>query len=236
MFRWLQFSVSLHKFERFDYRRVLPVRHCGCHAVFVQNKASARTMISKVSGANMMTAMAQRLELIKNSIKTIPDYPKPGIFFRDITSLLESPQAFAATIDLLVDHYRHRNLTKVVGTEARGFLFGAPVALALGLGFVPVRKPGKLPRAVLTESYELEYGVDRLEIHQDAIAPGDRVLVIDDLLATGGTIEATIKLIRRLGGEVKDAAFVINLADLGGEARLERMGVDSYSLVGFPGH
>jgi len=184
----------------------------------------------------MMTAMAQRLELIKNSIKTIPDYPKPGIFFRDITSLLESPQAFAATIDLLVDHYRHRNLTKVVGTEARGFLFGAPVALALGLGFVPVRKPGKLPRAVLTESYELEYGVDRLEIHQDAIAPGDRVLVIDDLLATGGTIEATIKLIRRLGGEVKDAAFVINLADLGGEARLERMGVDSYSLVGFPGH
>lgn len=183
-----------------------------------------------------MTATAEQLALIKRSIKTIPDYPKPGIFFRDITSLLENPQAYAASIELLVDHYRHHGLTKVVGTEARGFLFGAPVALALGLGFVPVRKPGKLPRAVLSESYELEYGVDKLEIHQDAIAPGDRVLVVDDLLATGGTIEATIKLIRRLGGEVKDAAFIINLADLGGEERLERMAVDSYSLVGFPGH
>lgn len=183
-----------------------------------------------------MTAMAEQLALIKNSIKTIPDYPKPGIYFRDVTSLLEDPQAYAASIELMAAHYRDFPLTKIVGTEARGFLFGAPVALALGLGFVPVRKPGKLPRAVLSESYELEYGVDTLEIHQDAIKPGDRVLVVDDLLATGGTIEATVKLIRRLGGEVRDAAFVINLADLGGEARLSALDVESYSLVGFPGH
>lgn len=183
-----------------------------------------------------MTAMDPQLELIKNSIKTIPDYPKPGIFFRDITSLLEEPAAYAASIQLLVEHYRGKGLTKVVGTEARGFLFGAPVALALGVGFVPVRKPGKLPRATLSESYELEYGVDTLEIHQDAIKPGDEVLVIDDLLATGGTIEATVKLVRRLGGKVHDAAFVINLVDLGGEERLKRMAVESYSLVVFPGH
>ena len=183
-----------------------------------------------------MTAMDLQLELIKNSIKTIPDYPKPGIFFRDITSLLERPEAYAASIRLLTDHYRDKGLTKVVGTEARGFLFGAPVALALGVGFVPVRKPGKLPRATLSENYELEYGVDTLEIHQDAIAAGDKVLVVDDLLATGGTIEATVKLIRRLGGEVHDAAFVINLADLGGEERLKNMAVESYSLVVFPGH
>ncbi|TKI06364.1 adenine phosphoribosyltransferase [Martelella alba] len=183
-----------------------------------------------------MTAMDPQLELIKNSIKTIPDYPKPGIFFRDITSLLERPEAYAATIRRLSDHYRGTGLSKVVGTEARGFLFGAPVALALGVAFVPVRKPGKLPRAVLSESYELEYGVDTLEIHQDAVQPGDKVLVVDDLLATGGTIEATVKLIRRLGGEVRDAAFVINLADLGGEERLKAAGVRSYSLVAFPGH
>ncbi|QWA12470.1 adenine phosphoribosyltransferase [Sodalis ligni] len=181
-----------------------------------------------------MTAMDLQLERIKNSIKTIPDYPKPGIFFRDITSLLEQPEAYAASIRLLADRYRDKGLTKVVGTEARGFLFGAPVALALGLGFVPVRKPGKLPRETLSESYELEYGVDMLEIHQDAIKPGDKVLVVDDLLATGGTIEATVKLIRRLGGEVHDAAFVINLADLGGEERLKRMAVESYSLVVSP--
>jgi len=133
-------------------------------------------------------------------------------------------------------HMLSAGITKVVGTEARGFLFGAPVALELGVGFVPVRKPGKLPRETIAENYELEYGTDQLEIHVDAIQPGDKVLVVDDLLATGGTIEATVKLIRRLGGEVTDAAFIINLFDIGGEQRLEKMGVKSYSLVLFPGH
>ena len=183
-----------------------------------------------------MTATAQQLQFIKDSIKTIPDYPKPGILFRDVTSLLENPLAYAASIELLVERFREAGVTKVVGTEARGFLFGAPVALALGVGFVPVRKPGKLPRETLSESYELEYGTDRLEIHTDAISAGDKVLVVDDLLATGGTIEATAKLIRRLGGEVTDAAFIINLPDLGGEARLHTLGIECYSLVNFSGH
>ncbi|ACZ75944.1 MULTISPECIES: adenine phosphoribosyltransferase [Dickeya] len=182
-----------------------------------------------------MTA-TQQPELIKNSIKSIPDYPKPGILFRDVTSLLENPQAYSASIDMLVKRYQNTGITKVVGTEARGFLFGAPVALALGVGFVPVRKPGKLPRATLSESYELEYGSDTLEIHTDSITAGDNVLVVDDLLATGGTIEATVKLIRRLGGQVSDAAFIINLFDLGGQQRLENMGITCYSLVDFPGH
>ncbi|SLM63959.1 MULTISPECIES: adenine phosphoribosyltransferase [Dickeya] len=182
-----------------------------------------------------MTA-TQQPDLIKNSIKSIPDYPKPGILFRDVTSLLEDPTAYAASIAMLVERYRDAGVTKVVGTEARGFLFGAPVALALGVGFVPVRKPGKLPRATLSESYELEYGSDTLEIHTDSINAGDNVLVVDDLLATGGTIEATVKLIRRLGGQVSDAAFIINLFDLGGQQRLESMGVSCYSLVDFPGH
>lgn len=177
----------------------------------------------------------ETLSFIASCIKTIPDYPKPGILFRDITSLVEHPQAFKATIDLLIEHYRHVPLNKIVGTEARGFIFGAPVAAALGLGFVPVRKPGKLPRAVFEESYELEYGQDCLQIHDDAIQPGDKVLVIDDLLATGGTVEAAIKLIRRCGGTVDQAAFVISLPDLGGEERLRASGVEPLSLVQFAG-
>lgn len=179
---------------------------------------------------------AQKLQYIKDSIKTIPDYPKAGILFRDVTSLLEDPVAYAASIELLFDHYCESDVTKVVGTEARGFLFGAPVALALGVGFVPVRKPGKLPRETISESYELEYGTDALEIHTDSIQPGDKVLVVDDLLATGGTIEATVKLIRRLGGEVIHAAFIIDLPELGGDVRLAKQGIHCYSLVSFDGH
>jgi len=173
---------------------------------------------------------------IKASIKSIQDYPKPGILFRDVTSLLEDAAAYQATIKLLVDKYKEMGFTKVVGTEARGFLFGAPLALQLGVGFVPVRKPGKLPRATLAQSYELEYGVDTLEIHVDAISAGDKVLVVDDLLATGGTIEATTKLIRQLGGVVEHAAFVINLPEIGGDKRLEGLGLNVYSICEFEGH
>lgn len=183
-----------------------------------------------------MATIEQQLALIKNSIATIPDYPKPGILFRDITTLLENPQAFADSIQIIADRYRNCGITKVVGTEARGFLFGTPVALALGVGFVPVRKPGKLPRETLSESYELEYGDDKLEIHTDSIHESDKVLVIDDLLATGGTIGATVKLIRRLGGQVHDAAFVIELPVLGGGERLKSQDINCFSLVAFDGH
>ncbi|MBE8596352.1 adenine phosphoribosyltransferase [Xenorhabdus sp. BG5] len=183
-----------------------------------------------------MTANAQQLQLIKDSIETIPDYPKAGILFRDITTLLDNPAAYQATINLLVVRYQNKGITKIVGTEARGFLFGAPVALQLGIGFVPVRKKGKLPRETLSETYDLEYGTDTLEIHKSSIKEGDKVLVVDDLLATGGTIDATVRLIRRLGGQVSEAAFVIGLPDLGGAERLKKQGVDSYTIVEFPGH
>ncbi len=184
----------------------------------------------------MTTDIQSRLTLIKNSIKTVPDYPKAGILFRDITSLLEDPVAFSTTIELLIEHYRDKGITKIVGTEARGFLFGTPVALALGVGFVLVRKPGKLPRATLSQEYDLEYGTDKLEIHTDSIKPGDNVLIIDDLLATGGTVGAAIKLIRSLGGNVHDAAFVIELPELKGKEKLKQLDVDSYSLIQFSGH
>ncbi|MFB2863025.1 adenine phosphoribosyltransferase [Aeromonas sp. MdU4] len=177
----------------------------------------------------------ETLKFIEASIKTIPDYPKPGILFRDITSLIENAEAFKTTIDLLANHYRDQGITKIVGTEARGFIFGAPVAFAMGLGFVPVRKPGKLPREVIEESYALEYGTDTLQLHIDAIVPGDKVLVVDDLLATGGTVDATVKLIRRAGGEVADAAFIISLPSLGGDARLTAAGVKVLSLVELAG-
>ena len=180
--------------------------------------------------------MTTQLDLIKSSIKSIPNYPKEGIIFRDITSLLEVPSAFKATIDLIVEQYRDKGLTKVLGTESRGFIFGAPVALALGLPFELVRKPKKLPRETISQSYQLEYGQDTLEMHIDAISEGDNVLIIDDLLATGGTVEATVKLVQRLGGTVKHAAFVINLPELGGEKRLNNLGVNCYTLVNFEGH
>lgn len=177
----------------------------------------------------------QLLAQLKAAIKTVPNYPKEGILFRDVTSLLENPEAFALTIHLLTEQYENQGYTKVVGTEARGFIFGAPLALALGIGFIPVRKPGKLPRATYSQAYQLEYGEDVLEIHRDALTSQDKVLIIDDLLATGGTIEATTKLIRSIGAEVKDAGFIISLPDLGGEKRLESMGITPYSLVQYAG-
>ncbi|MFN6263360.1 MAG: adenine phosphoribosyltransferase [Chromatiaceae bacterium] len=174
--------------------------------------------------------------LLEQVIKSVLDYPKPGILFRDVTSLMQDGAAFAAVIDHLKQHYSGHGITKIVGTESRGFIFGAPLAYAMGVAFVPVRKPGKLPRETIAESYQLEYGQDTLEIHLDAIAPEDKVLLVDDLLATGGTIDATTKLVRRLGGQVTDATFVVNLPDLGGQQRLEALGLTIHSLVDFPGH
>lgn len=174
-------------------------------------------------------------QLIKNSVTTIPDYPKPGIQFRDVTSVLQNPDAFKACIDMLKAKYDDIKFDKIVGTEARGFLFGAPLALELGVGFVPVRKPKKLPRETISESYELEYGTDELEIHKDAINPGDNVLMIDDLLATGGTMVATAKLIRRLGGKAEHAGFIISLPDIGGEDRLVDAQINPYCICEFDG-
>lgn len=174
-------------------------------------------------------------DLIKSSIKTIPDYPKPGIQFRDVTSLMQNGEAFAATIDAFFEKYKDAGITAIVGTEARGFIFGAPLAYKLGISFVPVRKPGKLPREVFSQAYQLEYGEDILELHTDALTSEDKVLMVDDLLATGGTIEATTKLIRKLGATVVDACFVVNLPDLGGEARLNKLDINCFSLTAFDG-
>ncbi|WP_159714275.1 adenine phosphoribosyltransferase [Blochmannia endosymbiont of Camponotus nipponensis] len=181
----------------------------------------------------MINVVNQQLELIKKSIKFIPNYPKQGILFRDITALLKNHQAYSASVTLLARRYRNYKLTKIVGIEARGFLFSAPLALILKLGFVPARKSGRLPRDTISEPYILEYDSGCLEIHTDAIIPGDKVLIIDDLLATGGTIAAVVKLIRRLGGEVKHAGFIIDLENLGGKTLLKTIGVSSYSLIMF---
>ncbi len=173
---------------------------------------------------------------IKRYIRTIPDYPKPGILFRDITTLLANLHAFRAAVDELMWPFLRSEVDYVAGIEARGFILGGAVAHALGRGFVPIRKKGKLPARVIGQEYSLEYGVDTIEIHADAIGSGDRVLLVDDLVATGGTATAAIDLIRKSGGEVVAAAFVIDLPDLGGSERLRAKGVKVHTLVGFEGH
>jgi adenine phosphoribosyltransferase len=173
---------------------------------------------------------------IKRYIRTIPDYPKPGILFRDITTLLANMHAFRAAIDELMWPFLKGDVDYVAGIEARGFILGGAVAHQLGRGFVPIRKKGKLPARVIGQEYSLEYGVDTIEIHADAIKAGDRVLLVDDLVATGGTATAAIDLIRKSGGEVVAAAFVIDLPELGGSARLRDKGVKVHTLVGFEGH
>ena len=175
------------------------------------------------------------IERIGAAVKNVPDYPKPGILFKDVTGILDDAEAFTNTISLLKTKYENQGFTKIVGTEARGFLFGAPLAYALGIGFVPVRKPGKLPRETFAQQYELEYGMDTLEIHKDALTVDDKVLIVDDLLATGGTIEATATLIRQLGATTTDAAFVISLPDLGGEAKLSGLNINVYSILQYEG-
>lgn len=147
-------------------------------------------------------------------ITSIPDYPEPGIVFKDVTTLMKDPEGFKGTIDAIVDHFKDAGITKVIGAEARGFMIAAPVAYHLGAGFVPARKPGKLPREVLSQKYDLEYGTDELQIHSDALDPGDVVLIVDDLIATGGTAVAQIKLIERCGAELAGLAFLMELAFL----------------------
>lgn len=175
------------------------------------------------------------MDFIKDAIRTIPDYPRPGIQFRDVTTLLKDARAFRAAIDQMVQPWAGAKIDKVAGIEARGFILGGAVAHQLSVGFTPVRKKGKLPARTLEEDYQLEYGTDTVEIHTDAVAETERVLLVDDLIATGGTAEAAIKLLRRAGADVVGATFVIDLPDLGGAKRIEAMGVPCASLVSFEG-
>ncbi len=167
--------------------------------------------------------------MLRKNIRDIPDFPKPGIIFKDITPLLQNHAAFSATIKSLVDRYKDKKIDVVVGIEARGFLFGAPLAHQLGAAFVPLRKKGKLPYKTMDASYELEYGSATVEMHVDAISRGQRVLVVDDLLATGGTAGAACELVRRMGGEIVECAFVVELAFLNGRDKIK--GAPIYSMV-----
>lgn len=168
---------------------------------------------------------------LRAHIRDVPDFPKKGIIFKDITPMLGNPQALAHVINAIAAHYRTARITKVVGIEARGFIFATPVALALGVGFAPIRKPGKLPWRARRQEYALEYGTDVVEIHEDAVGPQDRVLMVDDVLATGGTMEAACRLVQALGATIAGCAFAIDLAFLGGAKRLPAA---SFAVVTYP--
>jgi adenine phosphoribosyltransferase len=173
---------------------------------------------------------------LKAVIRTIPNYPKPGIMFRDITTLLGSPRAFRRAIDELVQPWAGMKIDKVAGIEARGFIIGGAVAHQCSAGFVPIRKKGKLPHTTVRIAYSLEYGIDEMEMHEDAVAPGDRVILVDDLIATGGTAEGAVKLLRRIGAEVLAACFIVDLPTLGGADKLRKLDVPVRTLVSFEGH
>ena len=181
--------------------------------------------------------MDQRLITdLKASIRTIPDYPKAGIMFRDITTLLGDARAFRRAVDELVHPYAGGKVDKIAGIEARGFILGGAVAHQLSAGFVPIRKKGKLPHQTVSIAYSLEYGVDAMEMHADAIGQEERVILVDDLIATGGTAIAAVNLLRQIGADIVGACFIIDLPDLGGAGRLREMGVDVRTLMSFEGH
>jgi adenine phosphoribosyltransferase len=173
---------------------------------------------------------------LKDTIRSIPDYPKKGIIFRDITTLLGDARAFRRAVDELVQPWAGAKIDKVAGMEARGFIIGGAVAHQLSAGFVPIRKKGKLPHLKVSISYSLEYGLDEMEVHADAVTPGDRVILVDDLIATGGTAEGAVMLLKQIGADVVAACFVIDLPDLGGAKRLKALGVEVRTLISFEGH
>ncbi|MDP4025668.1 adenine phosphoribosyltransferase [Methylobacterium sp. NEAU 140] len=179
---------------------------------------------------------ARRHVALKDSIRSIPDYPKPGIIFRDITTLLSDPRSFRRAVDALVHPYAGGGIAQVAGIEARGFILGGAIAHQLSCGFVPIRKKGKLPHKTVKMAYALEYGTDEIEIHVDAVKPGDRVLLVDDLIATGGTATAAINLLKQIGAEIVAACFVIDLPEIGGAQRLRDLGVEVRTLMEFEGH
>jgi adenine phosphoribosyltransferase len=180
-----------------------------------------------------MTAIQS--ELI-SAIRSIPDYPKPGVMFRDITTLLGNPRAFRRAIDELVHPYAGTKVDKIAGIEARGFILGGAIAHQLSAGFIPIRKKGKLPHDTVRIAYSLEYGVDEMEMHRDAVAPGDKVILVDDLIATGGTAEGAAKLLKQMGADIVAACFIIDLPELGGRKKLEALGVNVRTLIEFEGH
>ncbi len=173
---------------------------------------------------------------LKNAIRSIPDYPKPGIMFRDITTLLGDARAFRRAVDELVQPWSGTKIDKIAGIEARGFILGGAVAHQLSAGFVPIRKKGKLPHKVVSIGYSLEYGIDEMEMHVDAVTAGERVILVDDLIATGGTASAAVQLLQKLGADVVAACFVIDLPDLGGAKKIEALGVPVRCLIAFEGH
>lgn len=173
--------------------------------------------------------------IIKQKIRTIPNWPKPGIMFRDITTMLKDKEGFNHMVNLLTERYKETRIDVVVGIESRGFITGSVLAHKLGVGFVPIRKPGKLPAETVSEEYELEYGKDKIEIHKDAIKEGSKVLLVDDLIATGGTALAACNLIKKLGGEVVECSFIVDLPDVGGKKKLLDAGYKVFSLVQFEG-
>jgi len=175
-------------------------------------------------------------DFLRSSIRSIPDYPKPGIMFRDITTLLGNARAFRRAVDELVQPFAGSKVDQVAGMEARGFILGGAVAHQLSAGFIPIRKKGKLPHTTVSIAYSLEYGVDEMEVHTDAVKPGEKVILIDDLIATGGTAEGATKLLQKMGADVVAACFVIDLPELGGRAKLEALGVPVKTLIGFEGH
>jgi len=177
----------------------------------------------------------KKMMTIKSLIRTVPHYPKEGIMFRDITTLLKDPLGLKLMVDELANRYKDRRINKVAGIEARGFIVGAPLAYLLGVGFVPIRKKGKLPSQTIGHDYDLEYGTDRVEIHTDAIENGDKVLLVDDLIATGGTAAAACRLISQVGGQIIECAFVIDLPDIGGKRRLQKLGHSVFALTEFEG-
>src|SRR5262250_39996 len=173
---------------------------------------------------------------LKDLIRTIPDYPKKGILFRDVTTLFGHAAGFKAAIAQMATPYAQARVEAVAGIEARGFILGGAIADRLGCGFVPLRKKGKLPFKTIGQEYTLEYGVDIIEMHEDAVRPGERILIVDDLIATGGTAEAAVKLVKRSGGEIVGATFIVDLPELGGAKRLAALGIKCHALMSFEGH
>ncbi|MDL5031237.1 adenine phosphoribosyltransferase [Pelomonas sp. APW6] len=184
----------------------------------------------------MRAMSASDLDFIRQQIRTVPDWPSPGVQFRDITPLLSSPKAFRVLIDQFVHRYFDARPTAIAGLDARGFIIGSVLAYELNIGFVPIRKKGKLPFTTVQESYELEYGSATVEIHTDAVGPQDRVVLIDDLIATGGTMLAGLRLLQRLGAEVIEGAAIVDLPELGGSDRIRAAGLPLHTLVHFDGH